>query len=281
VLAAHHGAQALDIMSRNPQIDLVITDWMMPGLSGLELCQVIRERYMLSELPVLMLTARSRPEEIVAGFRAGINDFLTKPVDAGELRARVRTLLELRKSVQTLISTEMAFLQAQIKPHFLYNALNTIIAICRLDSNKTMQLLLELSRYLRSSFDFQNRDQLVPLHKELELVQAYLCIQPIVENAVRHGIMQRSEGGKVQITIQSQETGIKVIVADNGVGIPAEQLAAVLSDNGSSGVGLKNIHKRLLMLYGRGLKIESEWKQGTTVSFEVPLQGPDIKDIEL
>lgn len=309
VLAANHGAQALDIMSRNPQIDLVITDWMMPGLSGLELCKVIRERYMLSELPVLMLTARSRPEEIVAGFRAGVNDFLTKPVDAGELRARVRTLLELRQSVQTLISTEMAFLQAQIKPHFLYNALNTIIAICRLDSDKTMQLLLELSRYLRSSFDFQNRDQLVPLHKELELVQAYLyleqarfeerlevqydiveqgfimipplCIQPIVENAVRHGIMQRSEGGKVQITIQSQESGIKVIVTDNGVGIPSEQLAAVLSDNGSSGVGLKNIHKRLLMLYGKGLKIESEWKQGTTVSFEVPLQGPDIKDTEL
>lgn len=109
VLAAHHGAQALDIMSRNPQVDLVITDWMMPGLSGLELCKVIRERYMLSELPVLMLTARSRPEEIVAGFRAGVNDFLTKPVDAGELRARVRTLLELRQSVRTLISTEMAF----------------------------------------------------------------------------------------------------------------------------------------------------------------------------
>ncbi|SFL93375.1 Histidine kinase-, DNA gyrase B-, and HSP90-like ATPase [Paenibacillus sp. 1_12] len=309
VLAANHGAEAMELMSRNPQIDLVITDWMMPGLSGLELCKVIRERYLLSELPVLILTARSRPEEIVAGFRAGVNDFLTKPVDAGELRARVRTLLELRQSVQTLISTEMAFLQAQIKPHFLYNALNTIMAICRLDPNKTMQLLLELSRYLRSSFDFQNRDQLVPLDKELELVQAYLllekarfeerleveydiveqgyimipplCIQPIVENAVRHGIMQRAAGGKVQITVQSQETGIKVIVTDNGVGIPPEQLAAILMDNSSGGVGLKNIHKRLLMLYGKGLQVESKWKQGTTVSFEVPLfQNNDVSDTD-
>jgi two-component system sensor histidine kinase ChiS len=308
VLIANHGASALEQMSQNPQIDLVITDWMMPGLSGLELCKLIRERYTLSELPVIILTARSRPEEIVACFHEGVNDFLTKPVDASELKARVRTLLELRHSVQVLVNAEMAFLQAQIKPHFLYNALNTIIAVCRLDSDKTMQLLIDLGHYLRSSFDFQNRDQLVPLHKELELVQAYLslekarfeerlevefdvvdqgfvmipplCIQPIVENAVRHGIMQRSAGGKVQITIQKQDVSIKVVIKDDGIGIQPDPLKAILSDKGSGGVGLRNIHKRLLMLYGKGLQIKSEWKRGTEVSFEVPLIQSAVVNID-
>ncbi|NHN31772.1 hybrid sensor histidine kinase/response regulator [Paenibacillus agricola] len=302
VVAVKSGTSALDRLNSMPQIDLVITDWMMPEMSGLELCQLIRSRYMLSELPVLMLTARSRPEEIVAGFRAGVNDFLTKPVDAGELRARVRTLIELQSSIRTLVHTEMAFLQAQIKPHFLYNALNTIIAVCYYDADKTIQLLLELSHFLRSSFEVGNLDRLVTLQKELELVHSYLSlekarfderlqveyditengflmvpplsIQPIVENAVRHGVMQREDGGTILIRVTEQQGVVQVTVSDDGVGMPESKLKSILTERSSDGVGLMNIHKRLLMQYGKGLQINSEWQQGTTVSFEVPMLQP-------
>ncbi|MNX36675.1 Sensory/regulatory protein RpfC [compost metagenome] len=298
VITVDNGQDALEEVLRNPKIDLVILDWMMPGMSGLDLCRQLRERFVLSELPVLMLTARSSPEDIRTGFEAGINDFLSKPVNSMELRVRVRTLLELRRSVQTAVRTEMAFLQAQIKPHFLYNALNTMIALCPVDPDKTMRMLMELSQYLRGSFDFQNRDQFIPLQKELELVESYiylekarfedrlqmeislegdlhvmippLSIQPLVENAVRHGIMQREAGGLIQLEMKVTKEQVRVTVIDNGVGMTPEKLSSLLSGKAArGGVGLMNIHQRLRALNRSGLSVESEPGQGTTVSFEL------------
>ncbi|MFC9710798.1 ATP-binding protein [Paenibacillus sp. NPDC056933] len=302
VIAANSGAAALKLREEHPSIDLVITDWMMPRMSGLELCRKLREHSSLSELPILMLTARGMPEDIKLGFQAGANDFLSKPVDAGELRARVRTLIEMRTSVQEVIRTEMAFLQAQIKPHFLYNALNVIIATCAVNPDKATDLLIELSQYLRGSFDFQNRDQLVPLAKELELVESYvhleqarfeerlvvnynvdpdvrlylppLSIQPLVENAIRHGVMERAAGGTVNLTVSREGEHVVVQVQDDGVGIPPARLAQVKSGRteGPGGVGLQNINRRLLSLYGQGLEIQSHSGKGTQIRFRIPVQ---------
>ncbi|MDT3428937.1 signal transduction histidine kinase [Paenibacillus forsythiae] len=297
VVAVNSGTDALKQLSLNRNIDLVITDWMMPGMSGPELSRRIRLTFPLSRLPVLMLTARSRAEDIELAFQSGINDFLGKPVDATELRARARTLITLRRSVQNAVRTEMAFLQAQIKPHFLYNALNTIIYMSKVESSKATELLLDLSKYLRGSFDFQNRDKLIPLHKELELVKAFLslesarfgerlnvsfdihasmnallpplAIQPIVENAVRHGIMKKAAGGTIQITIQETDQTVKVMVTDDGIGMTKEQLDLIVSGQSGSGVGLMNIDRRLLSLYGKGLQVKSRLLQGTEVYFEI------------
>ena len=299
VIPVQSGREALLEINRNPGIDLVITDWMMPELSGLELCRQIREHRLLSDLPILMLTARSRSEDSQAAFASGANDYLSKPVDLGELRARVRTLLELRSSVKQSIQTEIAYLQAQIKPHFLYNAMNTIISVCYEDPDKAIQLLFELSQYLRSSFDFQNRDQTKPLSKELELVKSYLAlekarfddllvieydidesvrvlipplsIQPIVENAVRHGVMQQESGGTVRLSIRPVGQEIEFVVEDDGVGMSSERAQAVLSGNrGPGGVGLRNINKRLQSIYGTGLEVDSREQQGTTIRFRIP-----------
>ncbi|RAW16026.1 histidine kinase [Paenibacillus taichungensis] len=305
VIVADSGAAALKLREEHPSIDLVITDWMMPRMSGLELCRKLRENSSLSELPILMLTARGLPEDIKMGFQAGANDFLSKPVDAGELRARVRTLIEMRTSVQEVIRTEMAFLQAQIKPHFLYNALNVIIATCSVNPDKATDLLIELSHYLRGSFDFQNRDQLVPLAKELELVESYvhleqarfeerlvvhydidpdvrlylppLSIQPLVENAIRHGVMERAAGGTVNLGITRENEHIVIVVQDDGVGIPPERLAQVNSGRteGPGGVGLQNINRRLLSLYGQGLEIQSHTGKGTLIRFHIPMENRD------
>lgn len=307
IAAFDNGIDALEALFAGMDADVVVTDWMMPGMTGLELCKEIRGRFSLSELPILMLTARSRPEDIELGFQAGVNDYLRKPVDAGELRSRVRTLMELRRSVQYSIRTETAFLQAQIKPHFLYNALNTIIAICPDDADQAIRLLLELSQYLRGSFGFQNLDRLIPLSKELELVKAYLhleqarfderlkyrfdmdesvqtlvpplSIQPIVENAVRHGLMRKPDGGTVIVKLHQTTDGFTVSVQDDGEGIPAHKLDSILSDNArGDSVGLINIHKRLITLYGKGLQVESWPGRGTTVSFTVPRRLPAASD---
>ena len=91
--------------------DLVISDVMMPQISGFELTRRIRERFSLSELPVLLLTARVRSEDILTGFQAGASDYVMKPVNASELKVRVRSLTELKLSIEEQLRTEGAWLQ--------------------------------------------------------------------------------------------------------------------------------------------------------------------------
>jgi len=301
VTAVASGAEALLEIDRAPLPDLVIVDLMMPGMSGYDVCRRIRERFTLSELPIVMLTARSWQEDMYAGFDSGANDFLGKPVDAGELKARVRTLLEMKRSASEKVRMEMAFLQAQIKPHFLFNTLNTILSVSFRDVGEAQELLEVLSSYLRGSFDFHNRERFVPIGRELELVDAYLfiekarfrerltiyydiedgidclvpplTIQPIVENAVRHGATKRAEGGEVRIRIRKETDEIVVEVADDGPGIPESKLASFRSGGPAiGGVGLANIERRLMAIYGTGLEMESKPGSGTCIRFRMRME---------
>lgn len=263
VITASSGAEAIQIIQQHPELDLVIADWVMPEMPGLLLCKAIRERFTLSELPILVLMASSRPDDILAAFEAGANDYLSKPVEVREFKARMQTLLDMRKSIRVSVQSEIAFLQAQIKPHFLYNALNAIISVCPEDPDKATELLLDLSQYLRSSFDFQNRGQTVSMEKELGLVKSYLAleqarfderlniefevpedvmamvpplsIQPIVENAVNHGLMQKEAGGTVRLTVELLPGRLKVAVTDDGVGMTPEKIAEILSEERTEG----------------------------------------------
>ncbi len=280
-------------------IDLIILDVMLPGLSGYEICREIRKNYTISELPVLLLTAKTTTHDIVMGMEAGANDYLAKPFDTDELLARVKTLIQLKQSVDRTMTSELAFLQAQIKPHFLYNALNTFVSISLYDIDKARNLIIEFGNYLRRSFDFKDLSQFVPLKNELELVRAYLeiekarfeerieiaydlpddievkvpilILQPIVENAVIHGILSKAEGGRIDICIQREQEALYFKVTDNGVGIEPDKKSRILSSESGSGVGLSNINSRLKKLYGKGLKINSSQGIGTEVAWCVPI----------
>ncbi len=300
VTIAGNAESALKLLEGPLKYDLCILDVMMPGMCGYEACRKIREAYSPLELPVLLVTAKALPEDLEAGFEAGANDFLEKPFDASELKCRAATLVQLKKSKEFLLEKEMAFLQAQIRPHFLFNALNTISSFCYTDPDKAGELLAELGVFLRNSFDFSSTASFIPLQKALLIVKAYisiekarfgklleveynidpavlkysilpLTIQPIVENSIRHGLMKRNQGGKVTLNLTFCENRINIQVVDNGVGIPADILRSLSNPKAEiSGVGLANINRRLLNFYGTALEISSVVDNGTTVSFSIP-----------
>ncbi|KJS64814.1 MAG: hypothetical protein JL50_18185 [Peptococcaceae bacterium BICA1-7] len=301
ITAVDNGLAALEVINRHKDICLVILDVMMPEMSGYEVCRRIRQNKSHYDLPVLMLTAKTLTEDIVMGFESGANDYLPKPVEVEELLARVNTLVNLKISVDKAKAAEVAFLQAQIKPHFLYNVLNTISSFCDTDPKQAGELINDLANYLRQSFDFKNLDMFVPLDKELSLVSSYLqiekarfgdelnveffidhtiqidipplSIQPLVENAIRHGLRKKEGGGTVTVTVRKCPEGVLVAVSDNGRGIPSDRLDRLLTTDNVTGIGLRNIDSRLKKLYRGGLSIESEALKGTEISFTIPFGG--------
>jgi len=299
VTAVASGKAFFEAFKEAGDVSLLILDVMLPDLSGYDICREIRKEFSVSEMPVLMLTARVTTYDIVMGMEAGANDYLSKPFETEELLARVKTLIQLKQSVDKALAAELAFLQAQIKPHFLYNALNTFVSISLYDMDKARNLLIQFGNYLRRSFDFKNPSQLVMLKSELELVSAYLeiekarfedkielvydlpedlevkipilVLQPIVENAVVHGILPKEEGGCIEICIKREQRAMHFRVKDNGIGMKPEKKNSIYTQKYGSGVGLSNINNRLKKLYGKGLEINSISGDGTEVTWCIPL----------
>src|SRR5699024_8837771 len=228
----------------------------------------IRKRFTITELPILLLTARTQVESIEQGFNSGANDYVAKPVEPMELRSRVHALTSVRKSMHEHLRMEAAWLQAQIQPHFLFNALNTIMALSEIDPTRLMPMLEAFSEFLRGKFNFKNVDDLVSIQDEIDLIKAYLyiekerfgdrlqieweiddvedvsipplTIQPLVENAIHHGLMSQIEGGTICIQVQRQKSFVSIAVKDNGAGMSEEVRESLLQKNkgGRTGVGL-------------------------------------------
>ncbi|MDP5275294.1 hybrid sensor histidine kinase/response regulator [Chengkuizengella axinellae] len=301
VITAFSAKEALRKMDKYQDIDLAILDVMMPVMSGIELCQAIREKHNLLELPILFATAKDRPEDIELGFKAGANDYITKPFDGNTILARIQTLLSMKSSMEDAFHNEMAFLQAQIKPHFLYNAMTNIISFCYTDGEKAAYLLDMLSQYLQIIFNIDHKITSAPIERELNLIEAYVeiekarfdrfefqyfideglederipsfCIQPFVENSIRHGIFQKDGMGEVSLTIQNLQESIRVVIEDDGVGISPEILNQFENEKlKSSGIGMTNIKKRLDSIKGANIDIQSKLNQGTKVTLNIPKQ---------
>jgi two-component system, LytTR family, sensor histidine kinase LytS len=214
-------------------------------------------------------------------------------------------LAEVENQKKMLKDAEIKALQSQINPHFLFNAINTIVSHIRTSPETAAELLLKLADFFRRNISPAADN--VTLEKELEHCEAYigiekarfedrlkvtcevetaamgcklppLILQPLVENALKHGILPREFGGEVVISARRINGSVEVSVKDDGLGMEDEYIASLFSDShkmaGSNGrgIGLRNVNARLVAHYGKdsGLSVVSRPGAGTTVSFVIP-----------
>ncbi|QTH40697.1 response regulator [Cohnella sp. LGH] len=291
VIAVGSGQEALDIIE-SEQVDLLVLDLMMPHMTGYEVCQTIRQKLDLVDLPIIILTAAGQLSDLVISFQLGANDYLQKPVNLKELEMRIESLLLMKKSAHDAVEHELSYFYAQITPHFLYNTLNSIIALSWSDQEKTQTALEHLSTYFRGKLDYQKQRSLVPLEEEIQLVKAYLAIeqmrfeerlrieynidetihtfipaltlQPLVENAVRHGITKRNDGGTLRLTIEREQQQIRITIEDDGIGIPPEKQQELLRGRNER-LGFTNPFRKLALVKGTRFQLNSEMGKGTTI----------------
>lgn len=208
---------------------------------------------------------------------------------------------KLKEEENLLAEAEIRALQAQINPHFLYNTLNTISYYIRSDPETARKLIQYLSDYFRHSLN--NPSKLIPLSEELHVIECYtelerarfgdrlqieydfpkdklddimvppLLLQPLVENAVVHGIFKRPEGGQIKAGLIEHKDHYKIYVYDTGVGIARAKRKRLLRDHKRRDhIGLINVHQRLMSLFGErsGLHIISREGRGTLVFTNIP-----------
>lgn len=228
--------------------------------------------------------------------------------EIGQLAARFRSMLlrinqlidEVYLAKVTQKEAELKALQAQINPHFLYNSLSLINSkALRIDAQEISDLVNQLSKFYRTTLN--KGQQIISIRDEWTNVQAYiyiqlamhnkgftveyhidqqifeyemihLILQPIVENAIIHGIDQKVEGdGVLMLQGYSDGQNIVFVIADNGIGMEEEVRTRLLEQSGS-GYGMKNVQERLQLFFGEsyGLTVESRSGEGTTVTVRIP-----------
>jgi two-component system, LytTR family, sensor kinase len=207
-----------------------------------------------------------------------------------------RIQMNLEQHQQLLLKARMDALSSQINPHFLFNTLNTVSSLIRYDPDQARVVVLKLSNILRRLL--RKHETFVALQEELTFVDDYLDIevarfgrdnlqifkhvdrntldafvpsmllQPIVENAIKHGLAAKLEGGQITISTSSRDGRLVIEIEDNGAGIPDYRLPQVYEN----GIGISNVRERLRVLYGNDFRMEifSREGAGTRILIEVP-----------
>lgn len=225
----------------------------------------------------------------------GLGSIFSSQLELGQVETEARLLQD----------AEIKALQAQVNPHFFFNALNTISALIRIDSEKARSLLVQLSHFFRSNLQGV-RKRLLPLSKELEQVEAYrkleqarfpkrvkmqtkieeglenifvppFVIQVLVENAFKHAFGNRKAGNKILVYVARQEDQVTIQVKDNGQGINPEKMPylgnVVVSSDSGTGSALENLNRRLISLFGQQSKLQFDSnEEGTSVICTIPIK---------
>lgn len=184
-------------------------------------------------------------------------------------------------------------MMSQIQPHFLYNTLSTIQALCRLDPEKAADTTGQFSQYLRQNLEAMGQTGLIPFRKELEHAQVYariemtrfsnvrveydiqddafslppLTVQPLVENAIRYGVRIREEG-LVRVAARREGDCHVIVISDNGIGFDPKKLDAT----DGSHIGLSNVRSRVESMCGGTVTVESRIGEGTAVTIRIPVR---------
>lgn len=215
-------------------------------------------------------------------------------------------LAELDASRTRLMEAEVRALRAQISPHFIYNSLTAIASFTRTDPERARELLLDLAEFTR--YSFRRHGEYTTLAEELHSIEAYLviekarfgdrltvtlrvapevlpvvvpflCLQPLVENAVRHGLESKPGHGEISILAHDADRECVVVIEDNGVGEDPERVRRALAGDASTdSVGLANVDERLRATFGDdyGLVIETAQGAGTRVTVRLPKFQPGV-----
>ncbi|HET9374292.1 MAG TPA: histidine kinase [Chthoniobacterales bacterium] len=197
---------------------------------------------------------------------------------------------------------EVRALQARMNPHFLFNALNTLAALATIAPREVPRATGRLRQFLRASFDQPER-VLVPLEEELAVVRAYLDIeslrfgdrlrveqtidpgllkvlmppfsfQPLVENAIQHGLRSSPQAGRLRLVVRAKEPWLEMSVSDDGQGVPSTEVEHLFFAERSRVHALVLLRRRLQGLFGRSfqLGVRSEVGEGTAVTMRIPLR---------
>lgn len=281
------------------------------GLAVLVLAAALLTSWILSRLLSRPLRDLSSAME---EFEAGADHFTYRPASgAREVRELSASFSHMVLRIQQLMSTvrqeeinlrktELKALQAQINPHFLYNTLDSIAWMCEQGrSDDAVKMIHALARLFRISIS--RGHELIPVAKEIEHAENYLeiqkyryknqftysfdvdpgcldyycnkiTLQPIIENAIMHGLDLMVEEGHIHVQVRQEGEDVVFVVRDNGVGMSPEQVRAILEEDAQdrTGIGIKNVNDRLRIYFGSqyGLRITSELDMGTTVELRMP-----------
>ncbi|QJW35295.1 sensor histidine kinase [Cellulosimicrobium protaetiae] len=250
------------------------------------------------------VVAGGRVAGVVVAFAGTVRPPLVRATgEVAQWCAAQLELAELEASRTALAEAELRALRAQISPHFVYNALGAIASFISTDPERARDLVLDFADFTRYSFrgrgDFTTlADELRSIHSYVELERArfgerlavtlqiapeslttvipFLSVQPLVENAVRHGLEPKERGGTIVITARDEGTQTEITVEDDGVGMEPGVVRELLTSRGNEHVGLRNVDRRVRQLYGddHALDIETAPGSGTLVRLRVPRSQP-------
>ncbi|MCS0788060.1 ATP-binding protein [Cytobacillus firmus] len=298
ITVSHNEKSALDKVE-NVMADMLIIDLNLGNQSGIALCQMIRKRYLLTELPILMIGSTNQIAPILDSMEIGANEYIQKPVDKMELLSKIKSLFAMKDSVSQSIHNELSYYQSQITPHFLYNTMNTIIGLSYQNADRARDALEHLAVYFRSKLDYTKHHSLVSLEEEIELVEAYLAIekirfgdllavdwnvderidimlpsmtiQPLVENAVQHGVSKKKDGGRIKLSIRQKGNKAEIVVEDNGIGMSKEKQKQLFRGYNHR-IGFINPYTKVKLIKNATFELISEEGEGTKVIITLPYE---------
>ena len=259
-----------------------------------------------------------RLEQSVKELEAGAEQVVIREDGCYEVRQLAHSIASMVSTMRHLMDdiirqeqqkrrSELEVLQSQINPHFLYNTLDSVIWMTEAGRyEEAIQMVTSLARLFRISLS--RGDSLIPLTEELEHARHYmtiqqiryrdkfstrisaqpdtrqlytlkLIVQPLLENAIYHGMAGCEEDGRITVTAKREGDDLVIDVSDNGTGMPPEVAKGLLDENrpqtrtSGSGIGVRNVHRRIRLTFGEryGLEVFSEPDEGTTVRIRLPL----------